>query len=317
MPLFQSPPSPRFQEANHVVFVDRWFNPTVLEQCEDRCYRFGQTKKTNVTYHDVTMTSDVVMRQINLLKSDNATILLSADGTALTGAGKSFTEISGILGASVRAARFSRISHISSLDNIRAPLPPTSPSMLSAWGDPFMQQPASMLGAIAKLLGYVIPSSLSNRRAPGTTSTAATATIPPITAMKNSPETHTAVETTSRATSQDFYVLPPVNDTTNTSIPVATTSSSTINRSNHNPVLNDSDDDSDDARFQPVVFAPRTSLQTPVTKAAPKGAAQVTHASDEKGNKRTAAEAFLGGDDLDEDDSSFMEPVALTNRTDN
>jgi SNF2 family DNA or RNA helicase len=31
-------------EANHVVFADRFFNPTVLEQAEDRCYRLGQTR---------------------------------------------------------------------------------------------------------------------------------------------------------------------------------------------------------------------------------------------------------------------------------
>ena len=28
-------------EANHVLFVDRWFNPVVQQQAEDRTYRIG------------------------------------------------------------------------------------------------------------------------------------------------------------------------------------------------------------------------------------------------------------------------------------
>lgn len=33
------------------------------EQCEDRAYRIGQTKKVNVSYHDVPLTIDEVMRE--------------------------------------------------------------------------------------------------------------------------------------------------------------------------------------------------------------------------------------------------------------
>jgi SNF2 family DNA or RNA helicase len=31
-------------EANHVLFVDRWYNPTIHSQATDRCHRIGQTK---------------------------------------------------------------------------------------------------------------------------------------------------------------------------------------------------------------------------------------------------------------------------------
>jgi len=51
--------------ANHVWFVDRFWNPMVMAQCEDRCYRLGQKKDVDITYHDVNMTIDTVMSQIS------------------------------------------------------------------------------------------------------------------------------------------------------------------------------------------------------------------------------------------------------------
>ena len=47
-------------EANHVAFLDRWFNPSVHEQAEDRCHRLKQTKEVKVTYFDASMTVDQV-----------------------------------------------------------------------------------------------------------------------------------------------------------------------------------------------------------------------------------------------------------------
>jgi len=47
-------------EANHVVFIDRWFNPCVHTQAEDRCHRLKQEKTTYVKYFDVNMTVDEV-----------------------------------------------------------------------------------------------------------------------------------------------------------------------------------------------------------------------------------------------------------------
>ncbi len=47
-------------EANHVAFLDRWFNPCVHAQAEDRCHRLKQTKDVKVTYFDTSMTVDEV-----------------------------------------------------------------------------------------------------------------------------------------------------------------------------------------------------------------------------------------------------------------
>ena len=49
-------------EANHVAFLDRWFNPCVHAQAEDRCHRLKQTKEVKVTYFDTSMTVDEVSR---------------------------------------------------------------------------------------------------------------------------------------------------------------------------------------------------------------------------------------------------------------
>jgi SNF2 family DNA or RNA helicase len=47
-------------EANHVAFLDRWFNPCVHAQAEDRCHRLKQTKEVSVKYFDANMTVDQV-----------------------------------------------------------------------------------------------------------------------------------------------------------------------------------------------------------------------------------------------------------------
>ena len=36
------------QEASYVFHLDRWWNPAVERQAEDRSHRFGQTLKVNV-----------------------------------------------------------------------------------------------------------------------------------------------------------------------------------------------------------------------------------------------------------------------------
>ena len=50
-------------EANHAAFVDRWFNPFVHEQAEDRMYRIGQLKDVNITYFDTEVSSDIVRQE--------------------------------------------------------------------------------------------------------------------------------------------------------------------------------------------------------------------------------------------------------------
>jgi len=86
-------------EANHVLFVDRWFNPCVHAQAEDRCYRLGQKKEVSVNYFDTNMTIDEVMAAINKLKRDNASILL-ADGSSIGSAADNigFKELGGRIG---------------------------------------------------------------------------------------------------------------------------------------------------------------------------------------------------------------------------
>lgn len=36
--------------ANHVIHLERWWNPAVEDQCSDRCWRIGQRKDVIVHY---------------------------------------------------------------------------------------------------------------------------------------------------------------------------------------------------------------------------------------------------------------------------
>ena len=48
-------------EANHVAFVDPWFNPQTHAQAECRVHRIGQTKPVTVTYFIMDKTIDAWM----------------------------------------------------------------------------------------------------------------------------------------------------------------------------------------------------------------------------------------------------------------
>ena len=88
-------------EANHICFLDRWYNPFVHEQAEvcssvmrgifiaqltnltvfcllvqDRCHRIKQKKEVNVVYIDCGATIDQVIKMINEKKKQNSSILL-------------------------------------------------------------------------------------------------------------------------------------------------------------------------------------------------------------------------------------------------
>ncbi|CAB9520696.1 regulator of chromatin subfamily A containing DEAD/H box 1 [Seminavis robusta] len=93
--------------ANHVWFVDRFWNPMVMEQCEDRCFRLGQKREVDVAYHDVQFTIDDVMHHINLRKMKNAAVIL-ADGTKLSTSGLSFKDLSGKMGEGIGRAQEAR-----------------------------------------------------------------------------------------------------------------------------------------------------------------------------------------------------------------
>jgi len=95
-------------EANNVCFLDRWFNPTVHAQAQDRCHRIGQKHSSvNVFFADVATTVDEVMAYLNLVKSTNAKILL-ADGSEMARTaegGVSFQDLAGMVGDLVRAVK--------------------------------------------------------------------------------------------------------------------------------------------------------------------------------------------------------------------
>ena len=147
----------------------------VMEQCEDRCHRLGATKPVDITYHDVSMTIDDVMKQINDVKSTNATILL-ADGSKLATAtaGLSFSDVSGKLGDAVRASKNSRISHImSSPKHMVEALPPSDENLLESPSGSQLGQFSSITDAIASMLGYELPPHLPPRKAAPVSSAAA------------------------------------------------------------------------------------------------------------------------------------------------
>jgi len=102
--------------ANHVLFLDRWFNPCVHDQAMDRCHRIGQTKEVEVEFFDVDMTIDQVMMYMNGIKSTNASLVL-ADGTAIgarAGGSLSYKELTGTISVAVNFMRSARHFHFES-----------------------------------------------------------------------------------------------------------------------------------------------------------------------------------------------------------
>ena len=58
--------------ANHVIHLERWWNPAVEDQCSDRVYRIGQTK-------DVTIHIPLAMRSASDVQSFDATLNASLE----------------------------------------------------------------------------------------------------------------------------------------------------------------------------------------------------------------------------------------------
>jgi hypothetical protein len=111
-------------------FLDRWFNPTVHAQAQDRCHRIGQEKEVGVTFFDDAMTVDQVMAFLNSMKSTNATILL-ADGSEMGASattGLSYKNLSGMIANMIRAVRSAR--HSFSKEHYNMQLPPLEESIL-------------------------------------------------------------------------------------------------------------------------------------------------------------------------------------------
>ena len=81
-----------------MLFLDRWFNPCVHEQAEDRCWRIGQRLPVKIQYLDCPETIDTVMKEINQQKSNNSKVLL-ADGTDIGSNSKiSYKDLTGYIG---------------------------------------------------------------------------------------------------------------------------------------------------------------------------------------------------------------------------
>ena len=115
-------------EANHVCFLDRWFNPCVHDQAESRCHRIGQKKEVNIAYLDINFSIDIVMKRINVLKEGNASVIL-ADGTSLGDRWSlGYRNVSGVIGETMKALVSMREQLVQ--NNGDAPLPPYKESDL-------------------------------------------------------------------------------------------------------------------------------------------------------------------------------------------
>src|SRR5690606_14648361 len=70
--------------ADHVIHVDRWWNPAVEEQATDRAYRIGQTKPVQV--HRIITEGTVEQRIAELLRQKRALAdaVLASGEAALT-----------------------------------------------------------------------------------------------------------------------------------------------------------------------------------------------------------------------------------------
>lgn len=113
-------------EANHICFLDRWFNPCTHDQAESRCHRIGQKKEVKIAYLDTSLTVDIVMKRVNVLKEGNAGVLL-ADGTSLGDRWSfGYQNLSGVIGSTLKAIvdiRGSVVAKNIANGNADAPLP--------------------------------------------------------------------------------------------------------------------------------------------------------------------------------------------------
>jgi SNF2 family DNA or RNA helicase len=70
--------------ADHVIHVDRWWNPAVEDQATDRAYRIGQTRKVNVYRFVTEGTIEERIAELLARKRSLADAVLSRGETALT-----------------------------------------------------------------------------------------------------------------------------------------------------------------------------------------------------------------------------------------
>lgn len=116
-------------EANHVFFVDRWFNPTVHDQAMDRCYRIGQKKDVFVNFFDCVETIDIGMMLTNKNKKTNSAILL-ADGTELGDGNMTFRQLQGVMRNLIAEQQKKRILH-AAVNGLQAPFERVDSTMMA------------------------------------------------------------------------------------------------------------------------------------------------------------------------------------------
>ena len=111
-------------EANHVAFLDRWYNPFVHLQAEDRCHRIKQKKEVQVCYFDCSTTLDEVMYHLNAAKMANSAIIL-ADGSKIGNDGNlKYKDLAGMLTKLLRSYREYRSSWLNAdSENKEKPIP--------------------------------------------------------------------------------------------------------------------------------------------------------------------------------------------------
>ena len=120
-------------EANHVFFVDRWFNPTVHDQAMDRCYRIGQEKDVSVQFFDCIGTIDIGMMLTNKYKKENSAILL-ADGSELGEGAMNFRQLNGVMKGILTALGAERRGHVETLGR-ETPFVEVEPSRMQVFLD--------------------------------------------------------------------------------------------------------------------------------------------------------------------------------------
>lgn len=148
-------------EANHVLFLDRFYNPFTHAQGEDRCHRIRQEKDVFVTYFDCASTVDEVrllvawllfpplseyasesssptidkrqaMAELNRQKQDNSKILLAdvLGGLGNGQQGLSYRDLSGMLGSLISTISTFRTAWLAAPGNQDKPIPPIPESMI-------------------------------------------------------------------------------------------------------------------------------------------------------------------------------------------
>jgi hypothetical protein len=122
----------KYRRCKPLFFLDRWYNPFVHKQAEDRCHRIGQTKDVNVVYFDCAAWVDEVMVQVNKRKQENSVVLL-ADGFEIgQQQGLSYNDLPGLLGNLLAVVRSHRTGWLEAdPEHENLPIPPMPADLIA------------------------------------------------------------------------------------------------------------------------------------------------------------------------------------------